>query len=121
MTMPRKVIEKVLEIGTIETHKTGEQTYSMQRLHLVQESTSAESVIRSLSGLVGYVKSEFDTAAPLKIHSEKPMTVSVFTAVNGDKRSTYIQAKESIPHFNFDSFYDREELNIVLKVRICRK
>ncbi|MED3470384.1 hypothetical protein P4485_32055, partial [Bacillus thuringiensis] len=90
MTMTREAIEKVLEIGTIKTHKIGEQTYSTQRLHLVQEPTPAEIVVRSLSGLVSYIKSEFDTAVPLMIHIENPMTVSVFTAVNGDKvRSTF--------------------------------
>ncbi|WP_144499274.1 hypothetical protein [Bacillus sp. FDAARGOS_235] len=116
MTMTREAIEKVLEIGTIETHKIGEQTYSTQRLHLVQEPTPAEVVVRSLSGLVGYVKSEFDTAESLMIHIENPTTVSCFTAVNGDKaRSTYIQAQASIPRFNFGSFHDREEFNIALQ------
>ncbi|MED1406486.1 hypothetical protein P4U07_27625, partial [Bacillus mycoides] len=101
---------------TVETHKIGEQTYATQRLHLVQEPTPAEIVVRSLSGLVGYVKSEFDTAEPLMIHIENPTTVSVFTAVNGDKRrSTYIQAQASTPRFNFGSFYDREEFNIALQ------
>ncbi|NRD42860.1 hypothetical protein FHY62_032345, partial [Bacillus cereus] len=47
MTMTREAIEKVLEIGTIETHKIGEQTYSTQRLHLVQEPTPAEIIVRS--------------------------------------------------------------------------
>ncbi|MGH1093087.1 hypothetical protein ACQVUB_26700 [Bacillus mycoides] len=116
MTMTKETIEKVLEIGTVETHEIGEQTYSTQRLHLVQEPTPAEVVVRSLSGLVSYVKSEFDTAEPLMIHIENPTTVSVFTAVNGDKRrSTYIQAQASTPRFNFGSFYDREEFNIALQ------
>lgn len=62
------------------------------------------------------MKSEFDTVEPLMIHIENPTTVSVFTAVNGDKRrSTYIQAQASTPHFNFGSFYDREEFNIALQ------
>ncbi|MGQ7102735.1 hypothetical protein ACUOAQ_36170, partial [Escherichia sp. SP-MK] len=116
MTMTREAIEKVLEIGTIETHKIGEQTYSTQRLHLVQEPTPAEIIVRSLSGLVGYVKSEFDTTEPVMIHIVNPTTVSCFTAVNGDKaRSTYIEAQASIPRFNFGSFYDREEFNIALQ------
>ncbi|MED1406950.1 hypothetical protein P4U07_30155, partial [Bacillus mycoides] len=101
---------------TVETHKIGEQTYSTQHLHLVKEPTPAEIVVHSLSGLVGYVKSEFDTAEPLMIHIENPTTVSCFTAVNGDKaRSTFIQAKASIPRFNFSNFYDREEFNIALQ------
>ncbi|MGX7627609.1 hypothetical protein ACWOMK_02080 [Bacillus thuringiensis] len=116
MTMTRDAIDKVLEIGTIKTHKIGEQTYSTQRLHLVQEATPAEVIVRSLSGLVDYVKSQFDTAKPLMIHIEKPTTVSCFTAVNGDKaRSTYIKAQASTPRFNFGSFYDREEFNIALQ------
>ena len=90
MTMTRKAIEKVLEIGTIETHKIGEQTYSTQRLHLVQEPTPAEITVRSLSGLVGYVKSEFDTTEPVMIHIVNPTTVSCFTAVNGDKAKVLI-------------------------------
>lgn len=116
MTMTREAIEKVLEIGTVETHKIGEQTYATQHLYLVKEPTPAEIVVRSLSGLVGYVKSEFDTVEPLMIHIENPTTVSCFTAVNGDKaRSTFIQAKASISRFNFGSFYDREEFNIALQ------
>ncbi|MDZ5607059.1 hypothetical protein U2I54_08100 [Bacillus pseudomycoides] len=116
MTMTKDAIEKVLEIGTVETHKIGKQTYSTQLLHLVKEPTPAEIVVRSLSGLVGYVKSQFDTAEPLMIHIENPTKVSVFTTVNGDKRrSTFMKAEASIPHFNFDSFYDREELNIALQ------
>ncbi|MDR4971645.1 hypothetical protein [Bacillus toyonensis] len=116
MTMTKEAIEKVLEIGTVETHKIGEQIYATQRLHLVQEPTPAEIVLRSLSGLVGYVKSEFDTAESLMIHIENPTTVSVFTAVNGDKRrSVYIQAQASIPRFGFSNFHDREEFNIALQ------
>ncbi|PEM89493.1 hypothetical protein [Bacillus toyonensis] len=116
MTMTKEAIEKVLEIGTVETHKIGEQTYATQRLHLVQEPTPAEIVLRSLSGLVSYVKSEFDTAESLMIHIENPTTVSVFTAVNGDKRrSVYIQAQASIPRFGFSNFHDREEFNIALQ------
>nr|WP_088325745.1 hypothetical protein [Bacillus cereus] len=116
MTMTKEAIEKLLEIGTVETYEIGEQTYSTQPFYLVKEPTPAEVVVRSLSGLVGYVKSEFDTVEPLMIHIENPTTVSVFTAVNGDKRrSTYIQAQASTPRFNFGSFYDREEFNIALQ------
>lgn len=30
MTMTKEAIEKVLEIGTVETHEIGEQTYATQ-------------------------------------------------------------------------------------------
>ncbi|MGQ7115645.1 hypothetical protein ACUOFC_62485, partial [Escherichia sp. TWPC-MK] len=70
----------------------------------MQEPTPAEIIVRSLSGLVGYVKSEFDTTESVMIHIVNPTTVSCFTAVNGDKaRSTYIEAQASIPRFNFGS------------------
>ncbi|PEB56218.1 hypothetical protein CON65_15780 [Bacillus pseudomycoides] len=116
MTMTKDAIEKVLEIGTVETHEIGSQTFSTQPLYLVKEPTPAEIVVRSLSGLVDYVKSEFDTVQPLMIHIENPKTVSCFTEVNGDQnRSTFVRAEASIPRFSFGNFYDREEFNIALQ------
>ncbi|QIW22492.1 hypothetical protein [Bacillus thuringiensis] len=48
MTMTREAMEKILEIGTVETHKIGEQTYATQRLHLVQEPTPAPCQVDSI-------------------------------------------------------------------------
>ncbi|WP_018782923.1 hypothetical protein [Bacillus sp. 95MFCvi2.1] len=116
MTMTRDAIEKVLEIGTVETHEIGKETFSTQPLYLVKEPTASEIVVRSLSGLVDYVKSEFDTNQALMLHIENPTTVSCFTEVNGNyKRSVLVKAEASIPHFRFSTFHDREEFNINLQ------
>ncbi|HDR6824449.1 TPA: hypothetical protein QCW01_001544 [Bacillus thuringiensis] len=116
MSMTKEAIEYVVELGTVETKEIGTQTFSTQPLSVVKEPTAREIVLRSLSGLVGYVKSEFDKFEPLIIHVENPTTVSCFTTMNGNfNRSVLIRAEASIPHFRFSNFHDREEFNINLQ------
>ena len=116
MSMTKEAMEYVVELGNAETKEIGTQTFSTQRLNLVQEPTASEIVLRSLSGLVEYVKSEFDKLEPLMIHVENPTKVSLFTTMNGNfNRSVLIRAEASIPHFRFSNFHDREEFNINLQ------
>ncbi|PFP88697.1 hypothetical protein COK02_18415 [Bacillus cereus] len=116
MSMTKEAMEYVVGLGMAETTEIGTQTFTTQPLSVVKEPTAREIVLRSLSGLVEYVKSEFDVNESLMIHVENPTTVSLFTAVNGNfNRSVLIKSEASIPHFRFSSFHDREEFNINLQ------
>nr|WP_308421247.1 hypothetical protein [Psychrobacillus lasiicapitis] len=72
--------------------------------------------VRSLSGLVDYVKSNFDHERPVMIHVESPTKVNVFDALNDvNDRRTYVKAGALLPSITFEQFVDREKFQIMLQ------
>lgn len=112
----KEALEYVVELGNVETHDIDGQTFSTQRLHVVEEPTANSFTVRSLSGLVDYVKSGFDIEQPLMIHVANPTLVTCFTAINGNyNRSTLVRAEALIPDFDFGYWHKVEKFIISLQ------
>lgn len=104
------------ENGGNEIETLNGQTYSRFPLNLIKEPVAAAINVRSLSGLVQYLKSEFDGVTKLMVHVVSPTEVVAFTTFNADKnRETVIKATALLPEIPFGRFINTEELVITLQ------
>ena len=114
--MIREAIEYIVDLGNTRKEMIDGQVYTTQRMHLVPEAVATSLQVRSLSGLVEYLQSDFDTEDPLMIHVVSPTEVVVFDTLNRDfNRNELIRAKAMIPSITFDRWYDAEDFNIKLQ------
>ncbi|MEK4513628.1 hypothetical protein [Paenibacillus sp. FSL K6-2524] len=112
----RDALEYLSEQGQPEVIEVNGQQYSTHQLYKVLEPTPAALVVRNLSGLVDYLKSEFDKEAPLLVHVVSPTQVTVVSYYNNDyARREIIKAEALLPEFRFGSYYDAESFNIKLQ------
>ncbi|WAI17466.1 hypothetical protein [Bacillus cereus] len=119
--MIKQAMEYLLETAGVRIEKVNNRPYSTQPLYAVKEPTAVGITVNSLSGLVDYIKSEFDGDHPLMIHVENPKNVSCFTKVNNDfNRSIFMEAKALTPQFSFERFHDPENFNISLQSAFVR-
>jgi hypothetical protein len=114
--MIREALEYIIGLSNNEVKQIGGQQFSTGHLHLIQEPTVKTLLVRSLSGLVEYLKEEFDQTDKVLIHVEDPTNVRVYSTNNQDmKRNEWLHASAIIPEFRYDSFYDSESFNIKLQ------
>lgn len=117
--MLKEALQYLIQLGNVETTTFNESIYSTQKLHLVPELTPDALQVRSLSGLVDYLISNFD-GDPLSeqkmVHIVSPTEVHAFSTFNRDyQRNEYIKATAMLPAFQFDRWYDAEDFNIKLQ------
>ncbi|WAH38585.1 hypothetical protein [Alicyclobacillus dauci] len=114
--MIKEALQYLISLGNVETKTVGTQILSTQPMSVIKEPTFATTTVHSLSGLVEYLKSNFDGNQPLMVHVESPTSVSAYTGFNRDGvRNTLIEAKALLPEFRCDKWYDAEEFNIKLQ------
>jgi hypothetical protein len=116
--MIKEALEYLVKLGNLEVYYENGQVLSNQKLHVV-ESPLAESLeVRSLSGLVDYLKSGFDIVDTVVVHVKSPTEVVVFDSLNDDmNRNYYIKANAMIPDFPFGRWLDSE--NFIIKLQSC--
>lgn len=114
--MIKEAISYIVGLSQKQQVKINNQTYSTGQIHLVKEPTASRLEVYSLSGMVEYIKSEFDGEKPLMVHVKSPTRVVCFDSLNNDAdRSYYIESKAMLPEFDFDRFLDPEHFNIKLQ------
>jgi hypothetical protein len=117
--MLKEALQYLINLGNVETHEIGDSVYSTQKLHLVNDLTPKALEVRSLSGLVDYLISNFDgdqLSEQKMVHIISPTEVVAFSTFNRDfERNEYIKAKAMLPEFRFDQWYDAETFNIKLQ------
>jgi hypothetical protein len=123
MKMIKEAIQYIVNLGNVDVKHENGQAYSTQPLHLLKNPTPSALNVRSLSGLVEYLKSNFDQDdfRNRMIHVVSPTEVAAFSTFNNNyNRNDYIEANAMIPSFNFDRWYDSEEFNIKLQSTFVR-
>lgn len=116
--MIKEAIQYIVGLGNVKTEILNGQVYSTQKMNLIEQPTANEINVRSLSGLVEYLKSNFDTNEKLMVHVKSPTEVVVFNSLNDDQnRSHFISAKAMIPSFDFDRMLDPE--SFIIKLQSC--
>lgn len=100
-----------------ETVEVGADIYSTSQLRKLNvERGIAALSLRSLSGLVDYVKSDFDTTREFMVHVQSPTAVRLYDALNADnERREYMSSDALLPRISFDSFMDRENFAIQMQ------
>lgn len=116
--MIKEAIEKVLELARPETlvAENGLQ-YATSDLALVKETPAVRSFgVRNLTGIIDYIRSEFDGKRNLVVHVESATSVKVFDALDKtNERRIYVEANAFLPNIRLNTFQDRESANIMLQ------
>jgi hypothetical protein len=116
--MIKEAIQYIVNLGNTDIHDVDGQSFSTQPMHLLKEPTPDPLKVKSLSGLIDYLKSNFDDdLRPSRmIHVVSPTQVVAFSSFNGNyNRNEYIAAFAMLPEFSFDRWYNAEEFNIKLQ------
>ncbi|UAL46825.1 hypothetical protein K7887_18460 [Sutcliffiella horikoshii] len=114
--MIKAAIEYIVGLGNTEVFYENGQAHSSQILYKLEAPVAAKLTVHSLSGLVSYLKSHFDSDQTLMVHVESPTEVTVFTTLNGDRNREYlIKANAMLPQFHFENWYDPETFIIKLQ------
>lgn len=81
------------------------------------DSNAEESIeTHTLTSIIDYIRSGADERRKLFIHIKSPKEVTLIGSLDGyGKREALIEATTSNDEFTFDTFLDREELNISLQ------
>lgn len=115
--MLKEFVSYLLELKRPETIEAAGKVYSTNQLYRLDKEQEVSAInVRSLSGLVDYVKSNFDHERHLMIHVKSPTEVNVFDALNdANDRRTYVKAGALLPSITFEQFIDREKFQIMLQ------
>ena len=114
--MIKEALQYIVGLGNTEIFHENGQSYSSQPVHLLEEPVASKLNVRSLSGLVEYLKSNFDSNERIMVHVESPTEVSAFLQLNTNRNREYlIKANALLPQFHFENWYDPEEFNIKLQ------
>lgn len=116
--MFKQALEYLVGLGQANTLEVGKEVFSDKPLNKIKIPTIEPIEVRSLSGIVEYLKSGFDNLPleTLMVHVESPTSVIVFNQANCNaNRDFYMRATAMLPKINFDSWYNTEEFNIKLQ------
>lgn len=116
--MLKEFVSYLLEMNRPEIVDVDGVKYSTRSLNKLNVEHDISALkLRSLSGLIDYVKSNFDTdTKQFMIHVESPTTVSLYDPLNPENdRRQYIKTTALLPNIQFDRFLNREAFNIQLQ------
>ncbi|WP_112181399.1 hypothetical protein [Paraliobacillus zengyii] len=114
--MIKDALQYLVGLGNKEIKQVNGQDYATGNVQLITEPIGEPIHVQSLSGLVGYLKSNFDSTGEVMIHVKDPTTVIAFSTINSDvKRNRWIVSDAFVPDFQFDRFYNAEAFNIKLQ------
>jgi hypothetical protein len=114
--MLKNFVEYLLQLGNVRQEQIGSQIFTTQPVNLIRQPTPDAIVVRNLSGLVDYLKSNYDNQPPVLVHVESPTTVNVYSTYNRDmQRNVLLTAKALLPEIPFKQFMDAEQFNILLQ------
>lgn len=115
--MLKELIQYLISLSRPEIVEEGGKTYSTRNLTQLDKEQPVDAInIRSLSGLVDYIKSDFDHEREVMIHVESPTRVRVFDQLNDvNDRRIYVESRAMLPEITFERYMDRESFNIMLQ------
>lgn len=112
--MLKELMQYFKEHNRPETVEANGHIYSTRSLErLDKESPVKQIKVRSLTGLLDYIKSNFDTDRKFMIHVEGPDQVYLYDALNPDgDRRCYVLAQALLPSIKYNSYMDMERFII---------
>lgn len=115
--MIKKALEYIVGLNQPTIQPIGGQTYSDKPLYRINYSPKAEPIkLDTLTSLVDYIVSEFDTHGKLFVHVVSPTWVDVFSVLDDDRcREKLLEVRALVPRFDFGQFMDHEAFCIGLQ------
>ena len=117
--MIEKALKYIVELRKPEIQNIGGQNYSDKPLHRISHNPKAKVIeLNTLTSLVDYIVSEFDTHDKLFVHVVSPTKVEVFSKLDNDReRETLLVVNAMVPRFDFGQFIDHEAFCIGLQAK----
>lgn len=119
----RSFLEKIEEMATVELVEVGNIQYATKELWRVDNPKPAKVKVKSLTGIVDYLKANVDDLIidGIIIHVEDHVTVWVMSGLEQDHRDRefYLMARAEPPEIRLNNFIDRESFNIMLQSRFA--
>ncbi|ELH4359018.1 hypothetical protein Q9Z15_002559, partial [Staphylococcus pseudintermedius] len=104
------------EFKKTEFYEVGKETYANENLQKIEEPVRREVVVYSLSGLVDYIKDNFDNDERLLVSVLNQQKIVVETQLNNNKkREIVIMSLAYTPTICLDQFMSLEAFNIQLQ------
>lgn len=125
--MIREALEYLKELGVSsekpQTIEIGGRQFTNRGLCVVDDASQMSIGLNSLSGIIDYVKSKFDTAThaeALMIHVESPNLVKLYGPLQGANRTRYEYCMTSFHRDGLISGrkYNPEEFNMALQMHV---
>lgn len=117
--MLEKFAKHIVEVAEPHYKEHEGQLYSDKPLHRVHHNPKAEPIkLSTLTSLVDYLRAGIrDTVYDdLIVHVKSPTTVSVYSALDEDRRREHlVDVNAQIPSFAFDQYIDHEAFCIGLQ------
>ncbi len=116
--MIEKALKYIIGLSQKEVLDVDGQKYATGSLSRITLPKVSELKVNSLTGLVDYIKSEFDKDAFTGnlIHVVSQSEVRLISNILKDAdRETYLIAQAFSPKFSFGTFYDLESFNIAMQ------
>lgn len=117
--MIRAALQYLVNLGKAEIIEADNgYYYSTEQLYPVKEPLASALIVETLSGLVDYIKSEFDRSSlnGQLVQVVSSRQVHLLSALFDDgQRETYMIAEAFSPGFEFDQWYESEDFIIGLQ------
>lgn len=118
--MLREAFQYIVGLGerlkTVEVQEIDGRIFTNQSLHEISADRPSALTVNNLSGLVDYLKSNYDAQPPVLIQVKSPTEVNVFSTFDRQmNRRHLLQAKALLPEIPFDKFLLIEAFNVLLQ------
>lgn len=116
--MLKEALQYLVNLGSnkVERFDIDGRVFLSHDLKELPESRPTPLKVHNLSGLVDYLKSNYDKQPPVLIQVASPTEVNVFSTYNRDmRRNCLIQAEALLPSIPFEKFLDIERFNVLLQ------
>lgn len=115
--MIQKALQYIVNLAEPKVQTINGETYSDKALHRVSFNPKAEPItLNTLTSLVDYLISGFDSHGRLFVHVVSPTEVAVFSALDGERiREEILEVRAIVPSFSFGQFIDHEAFLIGLQ------
>lgn len=115
--MIQKALQYIVNLAEPKVQTIDGETYSDKTMHRVSFNPKAEPIqLNTLTSLVDYILSGFDTHGKLFVHVVSPVEVKVFSALDGERiREELLTVNALVPRFIFGQFMEHEAFCIGLQ------
>lgn len=120
MDITTETINRIMQLARPETVEIEGRKYATSGLTAIPEPTPTVLGVATLTGLVEYIKSDFDDLESQSriIHVESHESVKVISSLFGpfEQRKCYLAAKNiNATNFRFGNYYDAEAFIVALQ------
>lgn len=115
--MIQKALQYIVNLAEPKVQTINGETYSDKALHHVSFNPKARPImLNTLTSLVDYLISGFDSHGRLFVHVVSPTEVAVFSALDGERiREELLTVNALVPRFDFGRFMEHEAFCIGLQ------